>query len=116
MSQRRRVGVLGATGTVGQKLIRLLDDHPWFEITAVAASPRSAGRTYREAVHWLEPGSPPRHVADLRVRRVDDDLECDIAFSALDAAVAADVEPRLAGAGVPVVSNASALRMDPAVP
>jgi aspartate-semialdehyde dehydrogenase len=116
MSQRLRVAVLGATGTVGQKLIHLLHDHPWFEVTVVAASPRSAGRTYREAVHWLETGSPPRGVADLRVQRVDGDLACDLAFSALDAAVAADVEPRLAGAGVPVVSNASALRMDPAVP
>jgi aspartate-semialdehyde dehydrogenase len=116
MSQRRRVAVLGATGTVGQKLIRLLDGHPWFEVTAVAASPRSAGKTYREAVHWLEPGSPPRGVAELLVQRVDGDLDCDLAFSALDVAVAADIEPRLANAGVPVVSNASALRMDQAVP
>ena len=116
MSQRLEAAVLGATGAVGQKLVHLLRDHPSFEVTAVAASLRSAGRSYREAVRWMEPGSPPDAVANLVVRNVDDDLDCELAFSALDSAVALAVEPRLAAAGIPVVSNASALRMDPATP
>ena len=116
MSQRLRVAVFGATGTVGQKLVHLLRDHPSFEVTAVAASPRSAGRSYRDAVRWMEPGSPPEPVADLVVRTADDDFDCDLAFSALDSSVASVVEPRLATAGVSVVSNSSALRMDPSTP
>jgi aspartate-semialdehyde dehydrogenase len=116
MSQRLRAAVLGATGTVGQKLVHLLRDHSSFEVTAVAASPRSAGRTYCDAVRWMEPGSPPDAVADLVVRTVDDEFDCDLAFSALDSSVASVVEPRLATAGVPVVSNASALRMDSSTP
>lgn len=116
MSQRLRAVVLGATGTVGQKLVHLLRDHPSFEVAAVAASERSAGRSYRDAVHWMEPGSPPEAVANLIVQTVDDDFDCDLAFSALGSSVASVVEPRLAAAGIPVVSNASALRMDPATP
>ena len=116
MSQPLRAAILGATGTVGQKLVHLLRDHPSFEVTAVAASPRSAGRLYCDAVRWMEPGSPPDAVGDLVVRNVDDPFDCDLAFSALDSAVASVVEPRLAVAGIPVVSNASALRMDPSTP
>ena len=116
MSRRHKVAILGATGTVGQKFVRLLRGHPWFEISAVAASPRSAGKLYGEATHWLEPGTPPDGVAGLRVQRVDEKLECDLVFSALDSSVAAEVEPRFVADGVPVVSNASALRMDPRVP
>lgn len=116
MSQRLRTAILGATGTVGQKIVHLLRDHPSFEVTAVAASPRSAGRPYRDAVRWMEPGSPPDAVADLVVRNVDDDFGCDLAFSALDSSIASVVEPRLAADGVPVVSNASALRMDASTP
>jgi len=116
MSQRLETAVLGATGAVGQKLVHLLRDHPSFEVTAVAASPRSAGRSYRDAVRWMEPGSPPDAVADLVVRNVDERFDCDLAFSALDSSVASAVEPRLAAAGVPVVSNASALRMDASTP
>jgi aspartate-semialdehyde dehydrogenase len=116
MSQRHNVAILGATGTVGQKLVRMLRDHPSFEVTAVVASQRSAGRSYRDAVRWMEPGSPPDAVADLVVQAVDSDFDCDLAFSALDSPVASVVEPRLAAAGIPVVSNASALRMDPSTP
>ena len=116
MSQRLEAVVLGATGAVGQKLVHLLRDHPSFEVTAVAASPRSAGRSYRDAVRWREPGSPPDAVGDLVVQTVDDDFDCDLAFSALDSSIAREVEPRLAAAGVPVVSNASAFRMESSTP
>ena len=116
MSPRLRAAILGATGTVGQKLVHLLRDHPSFEVTAVAASPRSAGSPYRDAVRWREQGSVPERVTDLVVQTVDDDFDCDLAFSALDSPIASVVEPRLAAAGIPVVSNASALRMDASTP
>ncbi len=108
--------ILGATGSVGQKLIRLLHDHPWFEIQTLAASDRSAGRTYAEAVHWLEPTPLPPSVSGMKVLSVDAVQPCDLLFSALDNATATRVEHALAEAGNVVVSNASALRMDPAVP
>jgi aspartate-semialdehyde dehydrogenase len=116
MSRPLRAAILGATGAVGQKFVRLLQDHPWFEVAAVVASQRSAGRTYRDAVHWMEGNSPPSGVANLVVQSVDDDLDCDLAFSALDSLVASVVEPELAAAGIPVISNASALRMDSSIP
>ncbi|MCP4896416.1 MAG: aspartate-semialdehyde dehydrogenase [bacterium] len=118
MSQKPRLkaGILGATGSVGQKLIRLLDRHPWFEITALAASARSAGLPYHKAAHWLEPTSIPEAIRDIEVKTPDDDLDCDFLFSALDSSTAREVEPSLARAGFPVISNASAFRMDPAVP
>ncbi len=113
---RLRAAVLGATGAVGQKLVRLLAAHPWFEISALAASERSAGRPYGEVVHWLEPVALPADLARRAVVPVGSDLPCDLAFSGLDATTAAEAEPRLAAAGVPVVSNAGAFRLDPAVP
>lgn len=111
-----RAGILGATGSVGQKLVRLLDGHPWFELTAVAASARSAGQPYGEAVHWLEPVPLPPAAAGLQVQPVEPGLDCDFVFSALDAAVAQEAEPAFARAGIPVISNASSYRMHPAVP
>ncbi len=121
MTKRRfRVGVLGATGSVGQKLVRLLDGHPWFELAAVTASERSMGRRYTNAVHWLEPTPPPESAADLVVGATEPEsvagVDCDLVFSALDSGVARRVEPAFARAGYPVVSNAGALRMDPRVP
>lgn len=110
------MGILGATGSVGQKLVLLLHDHPWFEIQFLAASKRSAGRAYRDAVHWLEPTGLPSTVADIEVKTVDEVRGCDLYFSALDSKTASRVEPALAAAGNIVVSNASAMRMDPAVP
>ncbi|RLE20837.1 MAG: aspartate-semialdehyde dehydrogenase [Acidobacteria bacterium] len=114
--KKLNVSILGATGSVGQKLIRLLHDHPWFEIQALAASDRSAGKTYADAVHWLEPTLLPRTVSGMKVLSVDAVQPCDLLFSALDNATATRVEHALAEAGNVVVSNASALRMDPAVP
>jgi aspartate-semialdehyde dehydrogenase len=117
MSGRRwRVGVLGATGAVGQKLIARLADHPWFRVTVVAASERSAGRRYREAAHWLEDAPIPADVAELVVQECQPPLSCDLVLSALDATTAREVEPAFARAGIPVVSNASAFRMEPTVP
>jgi len=115
-ASRLSVAVLGATGAVGQTFVRLLDRHPWFRIAEVAASERSAGRSYGDAVHWLE-GTLPPQTAALEV------LPCDpaairsrIVFSALDASAAADVEPLFAAAGAYVFSNAKSHRMEPDVP
>lgn len=110
------VAILGATGTVGQKFVRLLDTHPWFEIAAVAASDQSAGRPYGDVVRWRESTPIPERVAGLTVQRCRPPLDGAIAFSALDAAVSQTVEPAFAEAGVLVVSNAGAHRMDPLVP
>ncbi|MEF8938787.1 MAG: aspartate-semialdehyde dehydrogenase [Salinivenus sp.] len=112
-----RVGLLGATGAVGQTFIRLLSDHPWFTIADVAASERSAGRPYREAVNWLS-GSPiPSAVADLEVKPTDPEaLDCDFVFSGLSSSVAGEVEQAFAQAGFPVISNAKNYRLHEDVP
>lgn len=110
------VAVLGATGAVGQTFIRLLQGHPWFEVTHVAASERSAGKTYAEATRWIE-GSMPPDVAGLTVAPCDpDQVGARIVFSALDANVAGEVEARFARAGALVLSNAKNYRMEPDVP
>jgi aspartate-semialdehyde dehydrogenase len=116
IDNRLRVGILGATGAVGQKLVVLLARHPWLEVTAVAASHRSTGRDYGEAVHWLEAAPVPVEVAALPVVAATPPLDCDLVISALDADVAREVEPVFAAAGYPVFSNASAHRMRPDVP
>jgi len=113
---RLPVAVLGATGTVGQKFIRLLADHPWFQVTVVTASPQSAGKRYADAAHWREPVPIPDAVADLVVLPSDQPVAVAVAFSALDTAAAGPIEPLWAQAGASVVTNASPYRMDPAVP
>lgn len=110
------VGVLGATGIVGQRFVQLLAEHPWFEVTAVAASDASAGRPYVEACHWLLPTAMPEPVRDLIVHPVEQMLECPLLFSALPSDVAGLVEEHLAESGVVVCTNASAHRLDPDVP
>jgi len=114
--QKLRVGVIGATGLVGQKLITSLHHHPWFELAAVAASPASAGRVYGETVKWLEPEPIPEAAAALSLQPPQPGLGCDLVLSAIPGAEARVVEPEFAAAGYPVVSNASALRMEPNVP
>src|SRR5690242_1979847 len=96
---RRTVAVLGATGAVGQAFIRMLANHPWFELTEVAASERSAGKPYAEAAKWIGDDSIPASVARMMVQPCDPAcVSADIVFSALDAATAADAEPAFARA------------------
>ena len=113
---RLRAGVLGATGAVGQRFVQLLAGHPWFDLTALAASERSAGRSYAEAVSWRLDVPLPPAARDLPVQAAEPGLECDIVFSALDAAVAGPVEEAFAKAGYAVLSNARNHRMDEDVP
>ena len=116
VKKKWRAGVLGATGIVGQRLVKLLSNHPWFELTEVAASERSSGRTYAEAVRWHLETPIPAAARDLVVKGVEPTLECDFVFSALDSSVAGPVEEDFARAGYPVVSNSRNHRMDADVP
>ena len=111
-----RVGILGATGTVGQRLVQLLDGHPWFELTEVAASERSSGKQYSEAVKWHLDTPIPAAAAGLVVKDLDPTLDCDFVFSALDSSVAGRAEEEFARAGYPVVSNSKNHRMSSDVP
>ena len=111
-----RAGVLGATGMVGQRLVKLLADHPWFELTGVAASERSTGKTYVEATRWHLEGPVPEVARGLVVKDLDLSLDCDFVFSALDSSVAGEAEEQFARAGYPVVSNSRNHRMDADVP
>jgi aspartate-semialdehyde dehydrogenase len=108
--RRIPVGILGATGAVGQRFVQLLADHPWFEITALAASERSAGQRYRDACRWVIPGDPPAGAADLEVQPLQPDLPAEIVFSAVPSNVAREIEPQFAQAGYLVCSNASTFR------
>jgi aspartate-semialdehyde dehydrogenase len=115
--RKRTVAVLGATGAVGQAFVRLLADHPWFDLTEVAASERSAGRRYAEAVRWLGPGPMPTRAAEMTVRPCDPAVvRSELVFSALDSSVAGEVESAFARAGRFVLSNAKNYRMEPDVP
>jgi aspartate-semialdehyde dehydrogenase len=111
-----RAGVLGATGIVGQRLVSLLADHPWFELTEVAASERSSGKTYAEAARWHLDAPIPGTARDLIVKGLDPSLDCDFVFSALDSSVAGAAEEEFARAGYPVVSNSRNHRTAPDVP
>ncbi len=112
------VGILGATGLVGQRLLSRLHDHPWFRIHALGASERSVGQRYGDAVRWKlsEPPAPALLGLDVVACRPEAMPGCDLVLSALDASVAKDVEPQFARSGVAVISNSSAFRMDPDVP
>jgi aspartate-semialdehyde dehydrogenase len=115
-ARRIRVGILGATGAVGQTFIRLLADHPWFEVVAVAASERSAGKRYRDAAHWLT-GEMPESIAKLTVTTCEPSaVDAQVVFSALDSDAAEEVEAAFARAGRLVLSNARNYRMDADVP
>src|SRR5205085_9202657 len=111
-----RVGILGATGTVGQRFLQLLEQHPQFTVTALAASDRSQGRPYAEACAWRLPGAVPDGQRGLVVQAPEPPLDCDIVFSSLPSDVAGPVETRFARAGYPVLTNSSPHRMDDAVP
>jgi len=116
MSRKYRVGILGATGMVGQRFIQLLVDHPQFEVTAVAASDRSQGKTFGEACTWRLTGEIPRAVRSLPVQPPAPPLDCDLVFSSLPGEIARETEGSFAAAGYPVISNSSAFRMDEDVP
>ena len=116
MLKRVDVGILGATGMVGQEFVAQLDSHPWFNVVWVAASERSAGRRYADAAPWRLPVSQPQAVADMMVDSVTPERAPRVVFSGLDASVAGDVEGAFAAAGHIVVSNARNYRMDPDVP
>ncbi|HXY20993.1 MAG TPA: aspartate-semialdehyde dehydrogenase [Gemmatimonadales bacterium] len=111
-----RVGVLGATGAVGQRFVQLLEGHPWFDLVAVAASERSSGKCYGEACTWKLDVPMPAAAGKLVVQPVEPRLECEVVFSALDAAVAGPAEESFAAAGYAVLSNARNHRMADDVP
>ncbi len=110
------VGILGATGTVGQRFVQLLVDHPWFEIAAITGSPRTIGRPYGEGVNWKLEGDPPEQIARMIVEATEPTLDVKVVFSALPTAQAAEMEPVFAAAGYAVMTNASSYRMTDDVP
>ncbi len=116
MSSKIPVGILGATGVVGQRFIQLLEAHPWFEVAWLAASDRSEGKSYGEATRWRLKTAMPAHVRDLVISPASPSGAPRVIFAALDAAIARELEPQFAAAGCAVVSNSSAFRMDPSVP
>jgi aspartate-semialdehyde dehydrogenase len=117
MSKRIPVSILGATGSVGQRFVQLLDSHPWFEVVALTGSDRSVGLTYGEACHWILSDPMPDWAADMPIAPSDPEtIAADVAFSALPSGKARDLEPHFARAGVAVCSNASAYRQDQYVP
>jgi aspartate-semialdehyde dehydrogenase len=116
MQTKYPIGILGATGMVGQRFIQLLENHPWFEIAWLAASDRSSGKTYGEAAKWRLEFPLPERIARMTVSPADPVGAPKIIFAALDADIARDMEPRFAAAGCAVVSNSSAFRMHANVP
>ena len=116
MSQKIPVGILGATGVVGQRFIQMLEAHPWFEVAWLAASDRSAGQAYGDAVRWRLKTPIPERVQQMSVSNAASDGAPRVIFAALDAAIARELEPQFAAAGCAVVSNSSAFRMQENVP
>lgn len=118
--ERRNVGILGATGTVGQRFIQLLANHPWFNITWLAASDRSAGKTYADACSWKLDTPLPKRIAEMVLQpNVPEGSATElprIIFSSVDSDIARELEPKFAAAGCAVISNSSAFRMAPDVP
>lgn len=110
------VGILGATGTVGQRFVQLLVDHPWFEIVALTGSARTIGRPYGEGVQWKLLGDPPAAVRDIIVQATEPNLPCQLVFSGLPTDEAKLSEPKFAAAGYFVCTNASPFRMTPDIP
>src|SRR3954468_12889735 len=111
------VAVLGATGAVGQMFVRMLADHPWFELKELAASERSAGKRYGDVTRWLEGPNPPPSISSRRATACDPGVvSSQIVFSALDATAAGEIEAAFAQGGQFVLSNAKNYRMEPDVP
>jgi aspartate-semialdehyde dehydrogenase len=116
MNGKIPIGILGATGVVGQRFIQMLEHHPWFEVAWLAASDRSEGKVYSEAARWRLKTPIPAAVAAMKVSPATPESAPKIIFAALDSAIAAEMEPRFAAAGCAVITNSSALRMQADVP
>ncbi len=116
MKIKHPVGILGATGMVGQRYIQLLENHPWFEVTWLAASDRSSGKPYGEAAKWRLDSPLPERIAKMTVSPAEPEGAPKIIFASVDAAIAREMEPKFAAAGCAVISNSSAFRMAPNVP
>ncbi|MFA6915091.1 MAG: aspartate-semialdehyde dehydrogenase [Parachlamydiales bacterium] len=110
------VGILGATGMVGQKFVEMLSSHPWFEISSLAASDRSATKLYKNAMKWSMTTPLQKNIGEMEVLPCEPNLPCKIVFSGLDSSVAGEIEESFAKAGYTVISNSRNHRMDPAVP
>lgn len=111
-----RVGVLGATGAVGQRFVQMLQGHPWFELSVLCASQRNAGKRYADACNWLLRGDMPPELQDIILEEMAPGIDCQVVFSALPSGPARTIEAELAAAGYIVCSNASAYRYEPDVP
>jgi aspartate-semialdehyde dehydrogenase len=116
MSTKTPIGILGATGMVGQRYIQLLENHPWFEIAWLAASDRSSGKKYGDAAKWRLDTPLPKRIAEMTVAPADPENAPKVIFASVDAPIAREMEPAFANAGCAVVSNSSAFRMAPNVP
>jgi aspartate-semialdehyde dehydrogenase len=116
MSEKIAVGILGATGVVGQRFIQMLENHPWFEVAWLAASDRSAGQAYGDAARWRLKTPVPERVRRMTVSNAVPDGAPRVIFAALDAGIAREMEPQFAAAGCAVVTNSSAFRMQEDVP
>jgi aspartate-semialdehyde dehydrogenase len=114
--RKLRVGILGATGTVGQRVIHMLGGHPYFEVTALAASDRSEGKRFADVCNWKLPFEMPDAVKDLKVNPCRPPLDCDIVIASLPSDIAVEAEAACAAAGYAVISNSSAYRMHEDVP
>ena len=116
MKTKYPIGILGATGMVGQRYIQLLENHPWFEVAWLAASDRSSGRPYGEAAKWRLETPLPDRIAKMTVAPAEPEGAPKVIFASVDAAIAREMEPKFAAAGCAVISNSSAFRMTPNVP
>lgn len=116
MTKKLPIGILGATGMVGQRYIQLLENHPWFEVAWLAASDRSSGKPYGEAAKWRLDTPLPERIAKMTVSPAEPEGAPKIIFSSIDSGIAKELEPKFAAAGCAVLSNSSAFRMTPNVP
>jgi aspartate-semialdehyde dehydrogenase len=116
LNNKVKVGILGATGAVGQRFIQMLQGHPWFEITALCASERNMGKRYADACNWNLRGDMPEHLRDVILQEARPGMDCQLFFSALPSDAARETEQMLAAAGHVICSNASAHRYDDDVP
>src|SRR5881296_588579 len=114
--RKLKVGILGATGTVGQRMIQLLERHPWFEVSSVAASDNSAGKNYAQATRWMLDTPIPESVGKMTVQPCQPGLDCEFVLSGLPSSVAEETELQMAKAGLAVVTNAGSHRMKADVP